>query len=493
MGVYDVIIIGSGAGGAAAAYQLTQSGQHVLLLEKGLPLPRDGSTQSVDKVLRQGAFQNHEPWADKDGRTIVPPLEFANLGGKTKWYGAALLRFSPHEFGADLPHQCPAWPITYDDLAPYYEEAERLLGLRYFPVEADLQRIVAGLKKRDRSWENYPMPLGASADILDYPDEAKHFDAFASAKGVKADAETCFLDRIKQKANFELLTGKRVKHVLGDTQTPSLAVGVECDDGTRHMAQRIVLAGGALNSPRLLADFCVQQGLDRTLPSYRVIGRNYKTHLNSALVTFSATRKTDIIRKTLLLTSQKFPHSSVQNTGWLDGDIFKTQLPSVVPHWVAALAARHAYGFWVTTEDGSHPENRVYANGDGRPHLDFDRERVAPAEHEHLRLLATLKRELLGLGYLPYVKRMPVEITSHACGTLAAGNDPRSSVVNANGKVHGLDNVYVADGSVLTRSARVNPALTIYSWGLRLGAHIAHLAHLTKGVQSVAKADPVRA
>jgi choline dehydrogenase-like flavoprotein len=329
--VYDVIIIGSGAGGSAAAYQLTQSGQKVLLLERGLPLPKDGSTQSVEKVLKQGLFQNHQPWADKDGHTIVPPLEFANVGGKTKWYGAALLRFSPHEFGADLAHQCPSWPISYDDLAPYYEEAEHLLGLRFFPVEADLQRIVGGLKRRDGAWENYPMPLGAAADILDYPDEAKHFDAFASAKGVKADAETCFLDRIKQKANFEMLTGRGVKHLLAAPESSVRIVGVECDDGTRYFANRVVLAGGALNSPRLLADFCAKQGLDRTLPSYRMIGRNYKTHLNSALVTLSLSRKTDIIRKTLLLVSNKFPHSSVQNTGWLDGDIVKTQLPGFVP------------------------------------------------------------------------------------------------------------------------------------------------------------------
>jgi choline dehydrogenase-like flavoprotein len=146
----------------------------------------------------------------------------------------------------------------------------------------------------------------------------------------------------------------------------------------------------------------------------------------------------------------------------------------------------------VTTEDGSHQDNRVYANGDGRPHLDFDRQRIAPADNEHVRLLATLKRELFSLGYLPYVKRMPAEITSHACGTLAAGDDPLASVVDANGKVHGMDNLYVADGSALTRSARVNPALTIYAWGLRVGAHI---AHLQQGAHSAhtAKSDPVRA
>jgi len=62
---YDVIIIGSGAGGSAAAYHLTQTGKRVLLLEKGEPLPIDGSTLDVDTVMRRGAFLNDEPWLDR--------------------------------------------------------------------------------------------------------------------------------------------------------------------------------------------------------------------------------------------------------------------------------------------------------------------------------------------------------------------------------------------------------------------------------------------
>ena len=109
---YDYIIIGSGAGGAAAAWRLASAGSQVLLLEKGNALPRDGSTLDVEQVIRTGHFKSHEPWLDKDGRRFAPE-EYFNLGGKTKWYGAALLRYSPREFEADAGHQCLGWPIGY--------------------------------------------------------------------------------------------------------------------------------------------------------------------------------------------------------------------------------------------------------------------------------------------------------------------------------------------------------------------------------------------
>ena len=141
---YDAIIIGSSAGGSAAAYQLARVGRRVLLLEKGPELPRDGSTLDVDKVIRQGLFKSREHWLDQDGATFTPE-EYFNLGGKTKWYGAALVRFEPHEFEADSAHQCLPWPIRYQDLAPYYDQAEALLGVHRFEPESDLSAIVGKL------------------------------------------------------------------------------------------------------------------------------------------------------------------------------------------------------------------------------------------------------------------------------------------------------------------------------------------------------------
>jgi len=168
---YDAIVIGSGAGGAATAFRLAEAGRRVLVFEKGPHLPTDGSTLDADVVLRQGRYHNQDPWIDRNGKPFVPS-EFYNLGGKTKWYGAALLRFSPHEFMEEPAHQHRGWPFGYDELSPYYDEAETLLHVRRFDIESDTKRIVMRLERVAPHWRSAPMPLGLSPRILDDPQEA---------------------------------------------------------------------------------------------------------------------------------------------------------------------------------------------------------------------------------------------------------------------------------------------------------------------------------
>jgi choline dehydrogenase-like flavoprotein len=468
---YDVVIIGSGAGGCAAAYHLTQTGRRVLLLEKGLPLPVDGSTLDAQAVLRRGAFLSDEPWLDKGGRVVLPEEHF-NLGGKTRWYGAALLRFAPHEFAGDPGHRCLGWPIGYEDMAPFYDEAERLLGVRYFPAEENLQRIVAGLRRQDPGWRRQPMSLALAPDILAHPEEARHFDAFASVRGLKSDGEHSLLARVRHKPNLEVLTGKPVTGLIASPAGPEHAAGVVCEDGSRYSADVVVLAAGALHSPRLLQSYMEGNGLAGALPAYRQVGRNYKFHVLTAMLAFSHRQVTDVLCKTLLVLNDRYPHSSVQTLGGnLAAEIVRSQLSAAVPNWLSAPVTKRIYGLFLQTEDGSHPDNRVIAGGD-RPRLDYDATRVPEAYAEHRELVGTLKRQLLRLGYLTATKAISVTGTAHACGTLVAGRSPEDSAVDAQGRVHGLANVYVADGSVLPRVSRVNPALTIYAWGLRLASHL---------------------
>jgi len=311
---YDVIIIGSGAGGSAAAYHLTQTGKRVLLLEKGLPLPRDGSTLDPDAVLKRGIFLNDEPWVDGRGRTTVPEEHF-NVGGKTKWYGAALLRYGAHEFEAESAHRCLPWPIAYDDLAPYYDEAERLLDLRQFPIEPNLQAIAEGLARKDPKWRRKPMPIGLARDIAEHRREAQHFDGFASAGGFKSDAEQCLLGRLRNKPNLVLETGRAVQALLPSRESPSRIAGVVCEDGTRYEGDAVFLACGALHSPRLLQTYLETTGLHNQLASYRHVGRHYKAHLLSLVIAFSWRPVTDLLCKTALLLHESFPHSSVQAIG----------------------------------------------------------------------------------------------------------------------------------------------------------------------------------
>ncbi|HEV2673005.1 MAG TPA: GMC oxidoreductase, partial [Aliidongia sp.] len=288
------------------------------------------------------------------------------------------------------------------------------------------------------------------------------------------DAEFCLLHRVQSCENLKLLTDTVVTGLTGAPGNPEEVSGVVCADGATYSARIVVLAGGALNSPRMLQAYFDEANLTAQLPAALNIGRNYKCHLNSALIVFSAGPITDLLRKTTILFHDGFPHSSVQNLGWLDGELIAPELPRAAPHWVADFAGRHAYGFWITTEDGSHPENRLAPSGSDARYgvIDYDRDRLPPAETEHKRLIRTLEHQLLRSGYAGFVKRMPVDNTAHACGTLMAGSDPTFSVVDRNGKVHGMANLYVADGSVMPRSGRVNPALTIYAWGLRLSDHL---------------------
>jgi choline dehydrogenase-like flavoprotein len=467
---YDAIIIGSGAGGSAAAYRLAKAGKQVLLLEKGQELPKDGSTLDYHKVIDQGVFKSKEPWLNKQGKPFVPE-EYFNLGGKTKWYGAALLRFDPTEFEADPDFQCLAWPISYKELAPYYDEVERLLGVKRFPIEPDLEILREKIDSQTTGWRSQPLPLALNDSILACENEARHFDGFASAQGFKADGQTSLMALVSGNDNLRILTGQAVQQLLGSGSEPSRISGVMLDNGQCYAANNILLAAGAMHSPRLLQDYFGISGLANTLPSAKLVGRYFKRHILTAMLTFSTSKKTDVLRKTTAWFNEHYPHSSIQPLGFSE-DVLMALIPCIVPRLFANWLAKRSYGFFLQTEDGSHPDNRVTAAGSKfetrLPTLNYDLARLPAAKKEHKNMAYSFQRALLKAGCISFTKAIPLEGTAHACGTLVTGNDPQTSVVDSNGKVHGMDNLYVVDGSILPRSSRVNPALTIYAWGLNV-------------------------
>ena len=470
---YDAIIVGSGAGGAAVAYALTNAGRRVLLLEKGAHLPRDGSTLDTKTVFKDGVFKNKVTWVDGHNREFIPG-EFYNVGGKTKWYGAALLRFSPHEFEADLDYQGLAWPFGYDELAPYYDKAQALLHIDTFDNEPELQALLDKITSADPAWRPEPLPLGLRKAILDDPEEAKHFDGYASVSGYKSDAEWCLLEHIKDKPNFTLLIDKPVAALVPSSTDAKTITGVTCADGSAYAAKTVVLAAGAMTSPRILEDHLHATGLISSLPCAGAVGANFKLHINSAVLGFSPFTRHDVLRKTAIVYNDAFPHSTIQCLGWIDGDILGAQLPAAVPKFVLRAAGARAIGFFVTTEDGSHPDNRIVScAGTGTPVMDYDLHRIKASHREHRQVVNAWVGRLLRAGLVGVDKYMGMAGTAHAMGSLVTGDDPKTTVVDANGKVHGMDGLYVGDGSVLPRASRVNPSLTIFAWGLRLGDHLA--------------------
>ena len=177
----------------------------------------------------------------------------------------------------------------------------------------------------------------------------------------------------------------------------------------------------------------------------------------------------------------------------MDGEILATQLPEAVPKFVTNAIGARAIGFFVTTEDGSHPANRIVTGGGdgGIPTADYSLERLPPAQAEHHAATADFTRRPLHAGLAGVDRYLGVAGSAHALGSMVTGTDPRASVVDPHGKVHGMAGLYVGDGSVMACSSRVNRALTIYAWGLRLGDHLA--ARAARAARRMTPIMPCRA
>ena len=468
---YDVIIVGSGAGGAAAAHRLAQAGVRVLIVEKGGELPTDGSTLDDIQVVMHGRFLSKEPWLDREGCTIYPEEHF-NLGGKTRWYGAAVLRYSAAEFVDDDTFAARGWPISLDEFTPYYAQAEKLLGVRTFAIEPGLKKILDAIQAVDGAWKSIPLPMALSARILEDPREARHFDGFASVAHLKGDAESCFLKPVASLTNLTIRTGSEVAALLSSEGAHGHGAGigirgVRLASGEELHAGTVMLAAGTLHSPRLLNRFIATLDAKERLGKFDLVGRNLKKHVLTALIAVSLWRPTDMLRKTMLTTHQDFPHSSLQPLGF-DAELIATLVPRYVPRFLARWIGRHAYGFFLQTEDGESRDNRVYEQAPHKPVMDYDEQRVPASLAEHKAFTGAFKRVLLRIGMVSFTQRTGITGTAHVSGTLVMGSRADQAVVDPNGAVFGVDGLYVVDGSVLPRSSRVNPSLSIYAWGLRV-------------------------
>lgn len=504
---YDVIIIGTGAGGGTLAHRLAPSGKRILLLERGPYLPREKQNWDAKAVFVENRYVSKDTWHDERGRPFQPGSHYF-VGGATKMYGAALFRLRKADFGELRTHDgvSPAWPISYDELEQYYTDAERLYhvhGLRgadpteppasspypHPPLshEPRIQELYDQLSKG--GYHPFPAPTGI---LLNEQDRANSrcircdsCDGFPCLVHAKADAEVICVRPALAHPNVTLVTDAHVQR-LTTSASGREVTGVIVQQGGQtenYSADIVVVSAGAANSARLLlmsANDKHPQGLANGSDQ---VGRNYMFHNSEAVVALSRRENPTMFQKTLSLNDFyfqaddfDFPLGNIQMIGKSQGPMFRDDAPKFAPGFALDQMARHAVDFWLTTEDLPDPKNRVTLTSKGEIQLTYRFNNQEPARRLKAKLQFMLEHLDCHQHLLPnsvyFGKHIPIAGVGHQAGTCRFGTDPRTSVLDVNCKAHELDNLYVVDASFFVSIAAVNPSLTIIANALRVGDHL---------------------
>ena len=517
---YDVVIVGTGAGGGTLAWKLAPTGKRILLLERGPYLPRERDNWETNAVFVRAKYHCTEEWLDADGNEFSPEQNYY-VGGNTKFYGAALFRLRPEDFGEITHHGgvSPAWPLGYQDFEPYYAEAEQLYHVHGAagedptdgPRSGDYPYPAVQHEPRIQVQHNdlvklglHPshLPIGVMLDQDEHGDathvsaciRCNRVDGFPCLVNGKADAQTVCVDPALANPNLTLMTDARVRSLeTDDAGRQVTAVVTELADGStvRFSGDVVVVSCGALNSALLLLGSANDSHPNGLANGSDQVGRNYVRHNNMAVMALSRTPNHTRLQKTLALNDWylkgedwDYPWGSIQMLGKSDGE----QLRAMAPHflaWGAKLTpegvledvASHGVDFWMSSEDLPRPDSRITLDKDGTVHL------ALPTDNNLEGLTRMRKKFDSMLADLGFHKKshqrgvylhegMHIAATAHQAGTVRFGTNPASSVLDVNCKAHELDNLYVVDSSFFVSIGAVNPTLTIIANALRVGEHL---------------------
>ncbi|MEP7363599.1 MAG: GMC family oxidoreductase [Acidobacteriota bacterium] len=512
---YDVIIIGTGAGGGTLAQKLAPSGKRVLLLERGDYVPREKKNWDPRFVNVEGGYQTKEIWHDRDGKPLHPHTNYC-VGGNTKFYGAALFRLRREDFG-ELRHHggiSPEWPISYDDLEPYYTQAEehfhvhgnrgedptepRASSPYPHPAvshEPRIQQLSDDFARQ--GFRPFHTPLGVRLNEKDPHASAcircSTCDGFPCLVFAKADAQVLGVDQALGYPNVELMTNAYVERLATNGSARTVKSVYVTRNGVREelTADMIVVSCGAINSAALLLRSASEKHPNGLANGSDTVGRHYMGQTNSVLMAISKCPNPTVFQKSLSVNDFYFgedgfdyPMGHISFVGKLDGETLKAGAPPLTPGFTLDMMASHSLDFWLTSEDLPLPENRVTLDRDGKIVLSYKPNN----EEGHKRLIERLKHMMQNQGEceihghscrqglfgrsLFVGQRIPLAGVAHQNGTIRFGHDPKTSALDVNCKAHDVDNLYVVDGSFFPSSAAVNPALTIMANALRVGDHL---------------------
>ncbi|TGQ36983.1 MULTISPECIES: GMC family oxidoreductase [unclassified Mesorhizobium] len=490
----DIVIIGSGIGGASLAYSLADSGRRIVILERGEHLRDTPEARDDTAIFLKGFYRSSEEWIGTDGEAFLPG-NYYYVGGNSKFFGAVLYRYREEDF-SPRPHMdgaSPGWPITYDELEPWYERAEAIFKVRgdasqdptepprvspyRFPPVQD-EPAIAAVRARLNKAGVHPSSLPLAIDIDEWLRRAKTgWDAFPNTGSGKVDAEAGPLAAALEHGNVSLLTGANVLRLETDPAGQQMIAAVFLKDGVeqRISAGVFAVAAGAVQTAALLlrsANGAHPRGLANGSDQ---LGRNFMNHNTTAMLTIDPlSANTSVYQKTLAFNDfynadpeTGFPLGNVQLLGHITGNILKANAP-LLPRWLAGLIARNCYGWFLTSEDLPNPDSRVTVSN-GRIVMHWVRSNM----RAHETLIRKTRHVMRKAGFpIVLTRTFGRKTTSHQCGTARLGNDPQTSVVSTDCRSHEISNLYVTDASVLPTSAAVNPALTVAALAIKAGAAI---------------------
>jgi choline dehydrogenase-like flavoprotein len=508
---YDVIIVGSGAGGGTLAHTLARSGKRILLLERGDFLPRETDNWDPGAVFVDGKYISPDTWYDADGKPFQPQVHYF-VGGATKLYGAALYRLRPEDFG-ELKHAdgvSPAWPLSYDDFEPWYTKAEWLYQVhgnhgedptegassKQYPWpavshEPRIQEISDALAAG--GYHPFHAPCGILLDEANRPTSqcvrCTWCDGYPCLVHAKADADVIAVRPLLTEPTVTLLVNAEVRRLTTDPGGGRVTSVVVSRGGQEEVyeADIVVVSAGAANSAAILLRSASDRHPDGLANGSGQVGRNYMYHNSKAVVALGKERNDTVFEKTLGLNDfyfagdgREWPLGNIQMCGKSNAEAMKGEEPKLTklaPHWSLAEVAQHAVDFWLTTEDVPKPDNRVTVDRDGRVHVAYSPTNAAEAAglyHELRKILNHIgmaEHHVLDKNFYLSMD-IPVAGCAHQAGTCRFGDDPATSVLDANCKAHELDNLYVVDTSFFPSIGAVNPALTAMANAIRVGEHL---------------------
>jgi choline dehydrogenase-like flavoprotein len=493
---YDVVIIGSGAGGGTMAQALSTSPARILVLERGDFVPQEDDNWNPEVVWKHLRYRAKERWLDEHGQEFLPYTHYC-VGGNTKFWGSVLYRLRREDF-EEVEHVdgvSPAWPITYETLEPYYARAERLYhvhgqhgvdptepargpyphaAVQHEPGMAEIVEALRGLGLHPS-----PLPLG-----LVRPGEdggcrlCNTCNSFPCKVHAKSEADVCCVRQAIRRPNVTLWTGACALRLLTDARG-RLVEAVEVrrrGETVRVAASLFVVSCGAVNSAALLLRSASDAHPDGLANSSGLVGRRYMAHLATMMQGFHPFRRNaTVFQKTVGINDfytkgpdTDYPLGQIQSQGRTHAVMAQTVVPWI-PLWAYEAWVSRGVDWLVMSEDLPRLENRVSLDPNGRIRVRYRPNNVKA----HRRLVEETKRILRRLGFWIVVTHSHEHRnTTHQCGTLCFGTDPGRSVLDPFCRSHDVANLFVVDASFFPSSAAVNPGLTIAAQALRVADHI---------------------